>query len=533
MTIARVRVYGPSGTGAALGVLPTEGLSFSVERGGGGGCTFTALWDDLDALSAWDSVIHVELLTPPSTWTAVAAYALRPPFRRDAVGRPRVQCTAVALLEQWASETVILPEYSVGDIPRGAGTDRGIGWMSSAYDPDADPNEAWAGCYETTRATYPTLSLTTGGAWPSGTGAEWISVTGASDEAERKLFRTSSASPLTVATAGPVRVHLASDSPGTMYIAGEPVLDVQGGEPGKEPITFEQADMWLEAGDYACAFDTESIWDTGGDGVDPMIVAICSLDIDGDPDAWLLVSNGTDWVACRRDVDPPDNDPPGPTPGAMLDYLVTEAQDRAASGWTGVTLGFSATTDSYSDAWPTESTIIERVVRYGADTLWSLFQMFAESDECDVWMGPDLEVQAAAVQGETTAVTLTEEDIATMSDSRAADPGTWVAALALDGWITASAGTPRREYGMEVGTALNRAVASRIVTTALAENGRWDGVATLKPTPSSIPLVGFNVGDTITITYADAPTTVQVLSVTGTALQASIEWQLELVELPA
>ena len=358
----------------------------------------------------------------------------------------RVQCVGTAVLERWASETVVLPEYSTGDIPQGAGTDRAVGWPSSAYDPDADPNEPWSGCYETARATYPTLSLTTGGAWPSGTGAEWISITGASDEAERKLFRTSSASPLTIATAGPIRVHLASDSPGTLYIAGEPVLDVSGGEPGKEPITFEQADMFLEAGEFACAYSTESIWDTGGDGVDPTIIAICSLDIDGDPDTWLLVSNETDWVACRRDQQPPDNNPPGPTPGATLTYMVAEAADRNATGWAGVTLDFDAVDDSYAVAWPTESTIIERLLRYGSDTYWAFFNMIAETDEADVWMGPDLVLHAAPKQGEDVSgsVTLTDADISAMSDNYTPDAGTWVAALA---WMGGSPAVRRGRAG--------------------------------------------------------------------------------------
>jgi hypothetical protein len=532
--IARVKVYAPDGVtartanvGAGAGILPTVGLAFSVERGGGGGCTFTALADDLDDLTARDSVIRVELQASPGQWTAVAAYTLRPPFRRQRVGKQQVECVATALLEQWASETVMLPEYSVGDIPRGAGTDRGIGWMSSAYDPDADPAEPWSGCYNTSRTTTPVE-------WPTGTNAKWISITGASDESERKLFRTSSAHPLTISTAGPIRVHVASDSPGRFYIAGEVVLDIQGGEPGKEPPTFEQADMFMQPGSYACAFDTASIWDSGGDGVDPMIAAICSLDANGDPDTWLLVTNSTNYVACRRDEDPPDNEPPGPTPGATLGYLVGEAQERAATGWANVTLGFSSTLDSYGTAWTTS--VIERQVRYGADTYWSLFQMLAETDpaEADVWMSPAMVLHAAPTQGQTRAITLTTSTIVTMSDQSAADEGTWVAALAIDGWITSSqvGATSRREYGMEIGTALSRAVAARIVDGALAENGRWDGSCRLAPSAPT-PLVDFQPGDTIGLSYADAPTSVQVLSMSATAGEGGLLWDLELVEVPS
>lgn len=515
MTVARVRVYGPSGTGAALGVLPHEDLQFSVERGGGGGCTFTALWDDLDDLSAWDSVIHVELLTPPTTWTPVAAYALRPPFRRDAVGRPRVQCTAVALLEAWASETVILPEYSVGDIPRGAGTDRGVGWMSTAYDPTTDPNEAWDLCYNTARTTLPT-------GFPSGSGAEWISATGATDTAERKFFRST----ITVATESMVQVWVSSDESGTLWLAAEPVCEVTASE--DQGATFETARILMQPGEYGIGFATESVWSTGGDGVDPVLIAVAVLDPDdGTPDSWLTVSDESTWVACRRD-DLPTDEPPGPTPGATIGYMVQEAQDRGASGWANVTLGFDAEDDSYAEAWGA-NTIIERVVRYGSDTFWSVWGMLAETAEVDLWLTPALVLEAAPTQGETTAVTLDTSDIETMSDQSARDPGTWAAGYALDGWMTATAGTPRREYAVELGTATSRAVAARVLAADLAENGRWDGSIRLSAT-APVPLLAFNVGDTIGCTYADAPASLAVLSVSASAAEASLRWDLEVSE---
>jgi hypothetical protein len=520
--IARVRAYSANG-GTLLGVLPTIDLQFSVEIGGGGGCSFTARASDLDSLNCRDSVIKVELETAPSTWTAVAAYTLRPPFRRDRVGFQQVQCTGVAILEQWASEAVIFPEYATSTMPFGAGTDRAIGWESTAYNPSTDAAEAWDGCYETSRSTMPSQSAETGAAWPSGTGAKWISITGASDEAERKLFRTAQGSPLTITTAGPVRVLIASDSPGTLYVAGEPLVDVTGGEPGKEPILFQQADLYMQPGSYACAYDTSSIWDTGGDGVDPTIIAICSLDADGDPASWLLVSNDTDWVACRRDAEPPDNDPPGPTPAQTLTMLVNEAADRGASGWAGVTTSFAST-------WTTA--VIERQVRYGSDTLWSVMAMLSETDECDTWMTPDLVLHAAPSQGtdRTATVTLDTSDIVTMSDTYQPDVGTYAMALALDGWTDAVQSGPRREYGMEVGTAITRAVALRVVESALAENGRWDGSCRLAP-GAPTPLVAIFPGDRITVDYADAPATVQVLSMSASAGEGGLLWDLELAEV--
>ena len=158
--------------------------------------------------------------------------------------------------------------------------------------------------------------------------------------------------------------------------------------------------------------------------------------------------------------------------------------------------------------------------------------MLAECDECDVWLTPGLVLHAAPSQGRTTSVVLDTSDIVTMSDTYGADEGTWAAALAQDGWITDTAGSPRREYGMEVGTAISRAVAGRVVASALAENGRWDGSCRLAP-GAPVPLIDFGPGDTIGLTYADAPSSVVVLSVSAAAGDAGLAWDLELVEVPS
>jgi hypothetical protein len=119
-----------------------------------------------------------------------------------------------------------------------------------------------------------------------------------------------------------------------------------------------------------------------------------------------------------------------------------------------------------------------------------------------------------------------------MSDVFAPDEGSYAMALALDGWTDSLATGIRREYGMEVGTAITRAVAKRVVDSALAENGRWDASCRLAPSAPQ-PLVAFVPGDRIALTYADAPTAVQVLSVSATAGGGGLLWDLELAEVGA
>jgi hypothetical protein len=119
-----------------------------------------------------------------------------------------------------------------------------------------------------------------------------------------------------------------------------------------------------------------------------------------------------------------------------------------------------------------------------------------------------------------------------MSDTYAPDAGTYTMALALDGWTDASQAGPRREYSMEVGTAITRAVALRVVQSALAENGRWDGSCRLAP-DAPVPLVSYFPGDRIALSYSDAPATVQVLSMSASAGEGGLLWDLELAEVPS
>lgn len=517
---ARVRAYSPDG-GTLLGTLRTVGMSFSIERGGKGSLTFDARTTHLDALGAWDSVLRVELETAPATWTAVAAFALRPSRSRERIGGPLVRCTANALLQHWAEHTLLFPEYGASTIPKRAGSERVIGWMASAYDPTSDPREAWDGVHASPRTAMPTD-------WPAGASADWISVTGASDESERKLFLAT----ITLAHRRKVRLWFSGDEDADVYIAGEPVLSWSASEDQGEAFDGSVR-MVLQPGTYAVAVDTNSVWSEGGDGTDPILLAMATI-VDGSIGSWILESNTTDWVACRRDADPPGNEPPGPTPGAMLGYLIGEAQDRGAAGWAGVALGFDADVDSYGVDWPTA--IVERVLSLGSDTYQSVFDVLAADDEVDVWLDPDLTLQAAPSQGQdlTATVTLTSADVAAGSDEWPDDDGTWVAAHGLAGWVHASAGTGLRlEYAIEVGTALSHAVAQRSADAAVAENGRWDGSLHMRGNPTFVPLVDFQVGDRVGLDYLDAPVEVEVLSISATAGKGGLMWDLEVAAVPA
>jgi hypothetical protein len=468
-----------------------------------GGYRRSATWDD--PAVAWDD----------PGWDWLGQPLGGPPLVRE------VECQGIALCEQWASETVVLPEYAAASMPRGAADERGIGWMSSAYDPADDPREPWSGAYDTTRSVFPD-------GWPAGSGAKWISARKNPDDpeyeyTERKLFR----SWVTIPGPDPVlcRVWWSSDEGATVWVAAEPIGRTSHVEEGREETQVADIVMW--PGTYAVGIDTATHVTVGGDGVDPVCLAMAVLDTAGDPSTWVCVTDDANWVGCRRNDEPPGNEPPGPTPGAVIAYMVEEAQDRGVTGWRNVTRTFDADTDSYGQPWP--EIVVERQVRLALDTYWAVWQALAETREVDVWITPDLHLHAAPRQGVARGLTLDAAQVARLGDERAADPGSWVAALAHDGWVDRVGVGPRREYGLELGTAISRPVAERIADASLAEQGRWDGAAKILDRPH-VPLIDFDAGDTITLTYAEVNKPVRVLSLSATAGEGGLLWDAEFTD---
>lgn len=517
---ARLDVYNQAGTTLA-GTLPfTEGsLQFSDELGGGGTLTFESLKSDLDALGAWDAVIKVMLTVDGTTWFNGPAYATRHTYTHLG-GSRRFKHTARALLETAGSETVMLPEYVVGTMPRRAGTERGIGWMMSAYDPLDDPSEPWDRCYNTDRTSRPVD-------WPSGTGAHWISATGATTETESKYFRTW----ITITGTGSkvVEFYLSSDEQATLWVGGDPIHTTSGaGETGKK--TFETAIAVMYPGVYAVGVKTETVWSKGGDGVDPVIVAAGILDADGDVSSWVVASDEDTWVACRRDNNPPGDVPPGPTPGAVLLYLLGEAQERDCSIWPAVAVDFTATEDSYGNPW---DDITEQLFTVGHETYWSAFMGWGESDEVDVWMTADLVLHAAKQQGQVKAVTLTTEHLNRFTtEGTDNERGTWALARAWNGWVYTSRSGQRRESAFEVGTALSRPIARRVAKASLRDSWRWDGAGSLNPPqPGWVPYVDLRIGDRVGLDYQAVEYAERVIvSWSASAGEGGLLWDIELGE---
>jgi hypothetical protein len=501
------------------------GLRFSTAVGGGGDVSFDTTSEAMNSRGAWDSVAVVELLDG-STWRPAGAYAIRLPHTFARTGKTQVQVRGISVLEQWAAETVLLPEYGAGTMPRGAGEERALGWQGTAYDPMMDTDEPWAGCYNTARTALPPN-------FPTGTGAKWISVTGASDTSERKLFR----SWLTISGGTQlVRIFLSSDESCTLYVAGEPVLETSSVEEGYKE--FSKVDLVLHPGEFAIAADTATDFSKGGDGIDPIIVAIGIVNDSGGVSSWPLVTDAygsgrSAWVACRRDDEFPGEQAPGPNPGKLLQYLFWEAQNRSAAFGLLTFDESLQLADSYGVDWP--GIIVERQFRYGSDSYQSILSALAETNEVDVWaewQGPGAAVRAAPVQGHnvSAAVSLGTSTVQTMSSTQGTGPGTWLVGLSHFGWHFGGLGGPRREYMIELGTARSPAVAHRIGVASLAEDGRWDASARVLAVPGAIPMLDYSPGDTIGLNYPDAPSSARVLSISAEVGEAAMLFDLELTE---
>jgi hypothetical protein len=510
--------------GQGAGVLPVIGLKFSEEIDGSGTCTYEALMSDVDALSAWDAVIKIELETTPGTWVPGPAYVSRHQYTHHA-GFRRFAFQCRGLLEAWADETVFLPEYVVDTVPKKSGEDRGIGWMSTAYVPAEDTGpggEPWDGCYDSGRTTMP-------GNWPSGTGAEWISVTGASDTTERKYFRTTMT--ISGGTAAKLyRFWLASDENAMLWVAGERVIDLQTTEDKKMDDAMK-ARRWMFPGKYAVGVSTETVKTKGGDGVDPILVAVEQLDAEGNHIAWVKRSNNTTWVACRRDDEPPLDQPPGPTPGQVLLYLIGEAKDRNCTGWRSVTFSFTKTTDTYGQAW---EDVIEELFDYAHHTYKYAFDLYADSDQFDVWMGADLILHAAKKRGQERAITFTEEHFWKFGTQGTEGYGTWGLAKAHDGWVWAGKSSgPRREFGAEFGTAITRPIAKKKIKAALKDSWRWDASGSMNPPqPGWQPYVDISLGDWMHVDYRAVIHNVCIMSFSAEAGEGGLKWDIEFTEYP-
>lgn len=497
-------------------------LQWSDEVGGGGGCTFsvpTALMPSATLLD--DCVVKVAI-----DGADVAAYAVRGNTRTLTLGQQVVKARGVSLLHAWGKDAVIRPAYAGATMPRSAGEERGLGWMSGMYDPATDTAEPWDKLITSGRDYRPEEGEKP---WPTASGAIWISAADP-ELGDRKLFRAW----LTVTEQTLIRAYFSADETSTLWIADEPVIATDSVETGKK--TTHWVERLLAPGTFAVAVDSVTHVSVGGDGIDPFILAICSLTDDGDADNWLLVSQASGWRACRRQVSGDGSKPPGPTPGTIVATVVDEAADRGVNSMDVLTRDFTGATDSDGKAWTTTE---ERVQRYSFDAYLDLFDGLGDV-ACDMRITPARVLQARVFEGrDRTHITITPgENVESESEDLTPIAGNVVDAYTKDGWITelasASVGTyGRREYALSLGTAPSISQGQRIALKDLTEAAatRIDGDIEFVAVDGCTPYVDFLPGDTVTIPRGAGTVQRRLLSLSGRKGDGLIvHWSAELGE---
>ena len=471
-------------------------LRWSDEVGGGGGCSFTvpmSLLPDPGILDDCAMVIAVDGVD-------VAPYAVRGEHTKTwTIGAHSVRVSGEALLPAWGRDAGIWPAYAGDEMPRAAADERVLSWASRFYDHTTDPAEPWDKLITSDRSARPTEGEK---AWPTGTSAIWISAADP-ELGERKMFRSGG---FTLTEQRAVRVYASGDETTSVILGDEVVCSWDSVETGKK--TTQWAERILEAGEHMVAADSVTHVTAGGDGIDPIIIAVCTLDDDdGDPDEWVLETNGDDWVACRRQITGDGSTPPGPTPGAIAAAIIAESADRGVTVWQGVDVDFDAELDSDGVAWTTTE---ERVQRYVFDTLADLLDGLGDV-AADFRLTPGRVLQGRVLEGaDRTAVTIVAaENIEADSDSSTGIVGNVGSAKTKDGWITRKApgsitAHGRREYGVSLGTAPSLSQGERIIVEDLATSAwqQFDADVEFIAQPGCVPYVDFRPGDTVTLVRA-------------------------------
>lgn len=529
---SEVRIYDRTGTGSYT-ALPVSGLSFSTALGGSGFCSF-----EIDARYAAiassptmldDCVIKVAVpLDGTDTPTEIAAYANRSRngVLWDGSGRQVRQVrSAPSLWTAWSQDAILHAEGNT--IPQLAAEQRWFGPMSSIYDPANDAAD-WLTPEEVfTQATSTGDRAGNPDGWPTALAdAMWIKKPTAATGL-RRLYMTG----VTVPTAGYITVYFSADEASAVYFAGSLILQSAGVEFG-----YQTVDTWtayVEAGTYRLCVDNTSVRSgADGDGVDPILCAVATVDSTG------AVVDVLKWTDATWDVwvgHPVTGEPPSLTPGEIMLQLHTEAAARGVDTWEAITPTFTASADSASTAWGLRE---ERTWRVGFDRHLDMVEALGDLG-VDIEVTPGLDWNAYYERGTDLSATVVVEalvDVAAVTESGSPVEGTVLYIETQDGWAAALesnvATYGRRESALSLGNSPSIAQGTRLGTKVLEETlsrpqSEWTVDCYAKA--GAVPLEDFGLGDTIGVRINGVTTPRVVLEIGGSAPSTSaiVRWAIK------
>lgn len=493
-----VQVYDPTNTTLIGQVFPST-INVSAPLGGKGTLTMTVPPTDpllVANPTAMDDCVFRASVPDGAGGLVVEAYANRMPCKAVLValdgGELVWQVTAAGLDVVWGRDAVILPEYAAaGDMPPTAGRERAVSWAASMYNPASDTG-FWDDIIEVpSRTTRPTEPV-----WPTGTTAQWITCNDVA-EGDRKLFRGW----LTIAADDtPVGIWYSGDEALTLWLGGEAIASTDYTEIGKKYTG--RVNMVLAAGTYAVGIDTITRYTIGGDGYDPVILAVATIDSAGDPVTWLLQSSSSSFVAARLVED--TGQPPGPTVGHILTTLHGEAQGIDIATWDALTLGFTSSVDTDGVAWEARP---EMVLTYAGDDYATIWDRLSDTG-LDVRITPTGVLEARQSQGTDLSATVTISRVAGITPMVEPALGNTVHTLTLEGWVTVKhagqyAAQGRRPMFLQLGTAASTTMGALVATNSLPDLAfpQVRHNVTFWATPGAMPLVDYGPGDVVAVEH--------------------------------
>lgn len=529
---SEIRVYDRTGAGS-YSVLPATGIKWSWQLGGGGFLSLQAESRAEPLASAPtlldDCVIKVALplAEPGTTLTEVAAFANRGRAGTlwDGAGtQTREIRGAGSLFTVWSQDAVLHPEGNA--IAQMSLPERYFGWMSTIYDPADD-----AGQWGTPTANAGQQDSTTGDragnpdGWPAELGdAYWIT-RGTLANGTRHLFIADCVVP----SACYLTVYFSADESCAVYFGGSLVMQPSSSETGYTEMSTWSA--YVQAGTYRVGIDKTSVVSRGGDGRDPVLLAVATNDDTGAVDDILLMTNTTDWQI--HTLDPVFGEPPSLTPGAIVIELAAQAAARGVETWDGLTLDFDATVDSAGIPWPIRE---ERAWRIGYDRHLDMLEGLGDQQFAPE-IGPDLALRAWSARGTDRSATVT---LATLDEvDRVGESGTGVAATYLpvetqDGWVivenpTAAAAHGRRESALSLGNAPSIAQGKRLGQKVLDDRlskPETERAVEFYARTGSVPFVDFFLGDTVSLAVGASTTKGVVLDMAAEQdhTEAIVRW---------
>lgn len=508
---SELRVYNRLGGGTPV-VIPATNVKWSWKLGGEGylSCSVDSRAEPLASQPRLldDCVVKVAIpLTEPGTsLTEVAAYAVRGrngTLWTGSGGKSR-NVTGGSLFTIWSQDAVLHPEGN--SIEQMSLPERYFGWMSTIYDPSID-----AGQWGTPSANAGKQKDATGvragnpDGWPEELGdAYWIT-RGSTANGTRHLFIANCSVP----SACYLTVYFSADETCAVYFGGSLIMQPSASENGYQTISRWSA--WVEPGSYRVAIDKTSIVSRGGDGRDPVLLAVATNDDEGEVQTPLLFTNTSQWQVYT--TDPDGGTVPSLTPGAIVLELRSQAMARGVDTWSAITPDFTSTTDSDGKVWPIRE---ERAWRIGYDRHLDMIEGLGDQGlACEVT--PNLTLKGWSARGTDRSATVTLatlDEISTVEEAGTGVEATYLPVETQDGWVivqnpTAATTYGRRESALSLGNAPSTAQGKRLGQKVLDERlavPETERTIKFYARAGSVPFQDFFLGDTVTLVVGSSTT---------------------------